>query len=105
MNSWFLVMLEFLDYLYLRYSFINLSSLNWNILMRRRFTKKRIFAVSSLSLVKNRPVQLAELPRSEFDPELFPHIAYVDFFCDIRDKCAIFNILRQNMTNFDVGNG
>ena len=26
-----------------------------------------------------RPAQLAELPRSEFDPELFPHSAYVKF--------------------------
>ena len=26
-------------------------------------------------------------------------------FCDIRDKSAVFNILRQNVTNFDVGNG
>ena len=23
-------------------------------------------------------------------------------FCDIRDKNAVFNILRQNVTNFDV---
>ena len=44
-------------------------------------------------ILYNRPAQLAELPRSEFDPELFPHIAYVDFFCDIRDKSAVFNIL------------
>ena len=26
-----------------------------------------------------RPSQLAELPRREFDPELFPHSAYVQF--------------------------
>ena len=26
-------------------------------------------------------------------------------FCDIRDKSAVFNILRQNMTNYDRGNG
>ena len=43
--------------------------------------------------------------RSEFDPELSPHSAYVKFFCDIRDKSAIFKILRQNVTNFDIGNG
>ena len=49
----------------------------------------------------DRPAQLAELPRSEFDPELFPHSAYVKFFCDIRDKSAVFNILRQNVTIFD----
>ena len=28
----------------------------------------------------------------------------LSFFCDIRDKSAIFNILRQNMTIFDIGN-
>ena len=26
-------------------------------------------------------------------------------FCDIRDKSAVFNILRQNETIFDLGNG
>ena len=53
----------------------------------------------------DRSAQLAELPRSKFEPELFPHSAYVKIFCDIRDKSAVFNILRQNVTNFDVGNG
>ena len=48
-----------------------------------------------------RPAQLAELPRSEFDPELFP----VKFSSDIRDKSILFYILRQNLTNFDIGNG
>ena len=43
--------------------------------------------------VPARPAQLAELPRSAFDPELFP------------DKNAIFSILQQNVTNFDIGNG
>ena len=33
-----------------------------------------------------RPAQLAELPRSKFDPELFPHIAYVDFFVTFATK-------------------
>ena len=47
--------------------------------------------------------QLAELSRSEFDPELFSHSAYV--FCDIRDKSALFEILRQDETIFDLGNG
>ena len=50
-------------------------------------------------VVMARPTQLAELPRSEFDPELFPHSAYVKFFCDIRNKSAVFNILRQKVTN------
>ena len=46
-----------------------------------------------------------ELSRSEFDQELFSHNAYDKFFCDIRDKSAVFNILRQNETIFDIGNG
>ena len=53
-------------------------------------------------LVLYRPAQLAELSRSEFDPELFSHSAYDKFFCDIRDKSAVFNILRQNETIFDL---
>ena len=32
-------------------------------------------------------------------------IARMFSFCDIRDKNAVFNILRQNVTNFDIGNG
>ena len=32
-------------------------------------------------------------------------IARMLYFCDIRDKIAVFNILQQNVTNFDVGNG
>ena len=46
------------------------------------------------------PSQLAKLSRSEFDPELFSHSVYVKFFCDIRDKRAVFKILRQNETIF-----
>ena len=34
----------------------------------------------------------------------FPIARMLSFFCDIRDKSAIFNILRQNMTIFDIGN-
>ena len=52
-----------------------------------------------------RPAQLAELSRSEFDPEIFSHSAHEKFVCDIRDKSAVFNILQQNVTHFDVGNG
>ena len=33
-----------------------------------------------------RPAQLAELPRSVFDPELFPHSAYVKFFVTFATK-------------------
>ena len=35
---------------------------------------------------KARPAQLAELPRSEFNPELFPHSAYVKFFVTFATK-------------------
>ena len=60
-------------------------------------TKRRMLA-------KVRPSQLAELSRSEFDPELFSHSANDKFFCEISDKSAVFNILRQNETFFDKGN-
>ena len=49
--------------------------------------------------------QQAGTARSEFDPELFFHSAYVKFFCDIRSKSAVFNILRQNVTILYIGNG
>ena len=52
-----------------------------------------------------RPTQLAELSRSDPNPKLLSHSAYDKFFCDIRDKSAVFNILRQNETIFDIGNG
>ena len=47
-----------------------------------------------------RPAQLAELSRSEYNPELFLYSAYVNFFCDIRDKSAGIIILQQNETIF-----
>ena len=53
-----------------------------------------LFIVHEKSIIK--PPQLAELSRSEFNPELFSYSAYVKFFCDIRDKSAAFNILQQN---------
>ena len=36
--------------------------------------------------VPTRPAQLAELPHSEFGPELFPHSAYVKFFVTFATK-------------------
>ena len=33
--------------------------------------------MKNMQNMQNRPAQLAELPRSVFDPELFPHSAYV----------------------------
>ena len=33
-----------------------------------------------------RPAQLAELPRSKFDPELFPHSTYVEIFVTFATK-------------------
>ena len=66
------------------------------------------------------PVGLG-LPLDPWDPEAGRHnlrsflaenstqnyflIARMFSFCDIRDKNAVFNILRQNVTNFDIGNG
>ena len=41
-----------------------------------------IMTTIDITIITNitiRPAQLAELPRSEFDPELFPHSAYDKF--------------------------
>ena len=54
--------------------------------------------------VQSRPARIAELPRSKFDPELFPHSAYVEIFVTFA-TFAVFNILQQNVMHFDVGNG
>ena len=62
-------------------------------------------SIFSDGLFESRPAQLAELFRRAFDPDLFSHSAYVKFLCDIRNKSAVFNILLQNETIFDVGNG
>ena len=34
----------------------------------------------------SRPARIAELPRSKFDPELFPHSAYVEIFVTFATK-------------------
>ena len=39
-----------------------------------------------LFIPQNRPAQLAELPRSKFDPELFPQGAYVKIFVTFATK-------------------
>ena len=36
--------------------------------------------------LRGRPTQLAELPCSEFDPELLPHSTYVNFFMRLAAK-------------------
>ena len=36
--------------------------------------------------LQGRPVRIAELPRSKFDPELFPHSAYVEIFVTFATK-------------------
>ena len=38
------------------------------------------------ALTRGRPAQIAELPRSKFDPELFPHSAYVEIFVTFATK-------------------
>ena len=34
----------------------------------------------------SRPARIVELPRSKFDPELFPHSAYVEIFVTFATK-------------------
>ena len=41
---------------------------------------------SKEQVLQNRPAQTAELPRSKFDPELFPHSAYVEIFVTFATK-------------------
>ena len=61
---------------------------NIYVLVREDIQKKSIFLGNSPKqrTPPTRPAQLAELPRSKFDPELFPHIAYVDFFVTFATK-------------------
>ena len=71
------------------------------IYWRIPFTTQRIAPAWYQLQIRNgylRPAQLAELPRSEFDPELFSHSAYVKFFCD---KSAVFHTLQQKLTIFE----
>ena len=52
-------------------------------------------------LLVHRPAQLAELPRSKFDPELFPHSAYVQFFVTFAIKVMYLKFcdkMRQFLT-------
>ena len=41
---------------------------------------------SGIALSLSRPAQIAELPRSKFDPKLFPHSAYVEIFVTFATK-------------------
>ena len=54
--------------------------------------------------VVGRPAQLARLPCSKIDPELFPHSAYVKIFVTFATKMPYLTFC-DNVTNFDVGNG
>ena len=47
----------------------------------------------------DRPAQLAELSRSKFDPELFSHGAYVNFFVTFATK-VLFLIFSDKMRQF-----
>ena len=45
-----------------------------------------IILFSKKCVAHPRPAQIAELPRSKFDPELFPHSAYVEIFVTFATK-------------------
>ena len=52
---------------------------------------KAVFVTDNTGLkifvfINARPAQIAELPRSKFDPELFPHSAYVEIFVTFATK-------------------
>ena len=80
---------------------MNLLHTSINIPNMEKFDN--LFIVHEKSII--RPPQLAELSRSEFGPELFSYRAYLKFFVTFCDKSAVPNILRQNETFFDKGNG
>ena len=81
----------------------------FTLLFRREDQVMDLFKIHLLfvrqSLCKGRPSQLPELSRSEFDPELFSYSAYVNLFVIFATKVQFFNISRQNLTIFDIGNG
>ena len=41
-----------------------------------------------LATIRNRPLQLAELSHSKFDPKLFSHVPYVNFLWYSQQKCC-----------------
>ena len=51
-----------------------------------RLTCQKVFPPPTVGVPSARPAQLAELPRSEFDPESFPRSAYVKFFVPFLTK-------------------
>ena len=50
------------------------------------FLKRELIEENTVGQV--RLAQLAELPRSKFDPKLFPHSAYVNIFVPFATKVA-----------------
>ena len=46
-----------------------------------------------------------EHPEANSTQNYFLIAPMLSFFCDSSDKSAVFNILRQNETIFDIGNG
>ena len=45
--------------------------------------------------LNDRPARIAELPRSKFDPELFPHSAYVKIFVTFATKVLYFTFCNK----------
>ena len=70
---------------------LRLVALIWRIRQRRPIAKLQedlnrsrhhswLHQNQIITMVTHRPARIAELPRSKFDPELFPHSAYVEIF-------------------------
>ena len=53
-----------------------------------------VILLVNLFLERGRPAQIAELPRSKFDPELFPNSAYVEIFVTFATKVPYLTIKR-----------
>ena len=61
-------------------------SKNWQKFRNREVSKPKCQSLGATSITDGRPSQLAELSRSEFDPELFSHIGYANFFVTFATK-------------------
>ena len=56
---------------------------------------KKLGAHFTAKSARGRPARIAELPRSKFDPELFPHSAYVEIFVTFATKVPYLTFCKK----------
>ena len=76
--------------------------LNW-IIFRPDSMKKLTFKTDRPGLGWQQAGTTCGASSQQIRPRIISSYRVCWLFCDIRDKSAVFIILRQNMTNFDVG--